>query len=291
MGEANVYFINDPTGGPWSGLKVYDPALARIDAVVVQDKSSSMEFGTLCYGCWEAEAGIQYPGGSIYPLHWSDTTIENADHCANDCTTYITRTIGAIDYRLSDCHYYNPDHEDYYTVIEAEHYSYHNIDYHRSFYQPYKSYWVLQRNTYNEDEGAFGDAYISHHPYVDEYMKEGGPGWEHPAPGAISTMGKFAAGNGPTGRTCKDVGPGKWAFDDGGGPVIAGDKGDIDGNLTYTPNSGDFYDFIRGIGWYDQEAYKLEPRYDADVGLRVTPSPRRHPLSSLPVACSPTLFV
>ncbi len=141
-----------------------------------------MEFQTLCYGCWEPQAGMQYPSGSIAPLHWSDTSIENADHCAHNCadTDYVDFTFGSIDYERNDCNYYNSSRDEYYIVIEAEHYSYHNIDYHRPFYQPYKSYWILQRNTFNEDEGedvgAFGNAYISHHPYVDEYRKEGGLG-------------------------------------------------------------------------------------------------------------------
>jgi len=75
----------------------------EVDIVIVYDKSGSMEFDTLCYGCWEPSEE-QYPNGYIYPLHWSDSTIESADHCATN----------------------NRYHErggEYYIVIEAEEYS------------------------------------------------------------------------------------------------------------------------------------------------------------------------
>lgn len=221
--------------------------VTHIDAAIVYDKSSSMEFQTLCYGCWEPEAGMQYPSGRIAPLHWSDTTIESADHCADDCTTYVTRTIGSIDYQVSDCYYYNPlpAREDYYIVIEAEHYSYHNIDYHRPFYQPYKSYWIVQRNTYNEDEGedvgAFGEAYISHHPYVDEYMKEGGLGisctWSDLDNGEICRREWPDGTNVPTGRRYET-------------PRV-----DYDFQV---PETGNYYIWIRGQGG----AYEPRDEYE-----------------------------
>ncbi len=64
-----------------------------------------------------------------------------------------------------------------------------------------------------------------------------------------------------------DLGFGEWLLDDGSGSARADDSGRQDGDLTYTPQLGDRYGFIRGIGWYSFNDYKLEPRYDADIDL------------------------
>ncbi len=56
---------------------------------------------------------------------------------------------------------------------------------------------------------------------------------------------------------------GEWEFNDGSGTARADDLG----SFTYTPAVGDYYDFIRGIGWYSYSNYKLEPRDDADISL------------------------
>jgi len=116
-----------------------------------------MEYDTVCYGCWEP-SDEQYPSGNIYPLPWSSSTIESADHCATD----------------------NPYHEsggEYYIVIEAEEYSWLNhadfASYIEAITTPYHTYWAVQRNDYNEwaDEpvGAMGrderGAYLAHHPF------------------------------------------------------------------------------------------------------------------------------
>ena len=58
--------------------------ISNIDTVIVYDKSGSMEYDTLCYGCWEQSAD-QYPSGYIYPLPWSGYTMDSADHCASAC--------------------------------------------------------------------------------------------------------------------------------------------------------------------------------------------------------------
>ncbi|MCB8954160.1 MAG: DUF11 domain-containing protein [Ardenticatenales bacterium] len=68
--------------------------------------------------------------------------------------------------------------------------------------------------------------------------------------------------------TDDDLGFGEWHFDDGSGVARADDLGGNDGNLTYLPQNGDHYGFIRGIGYYSFGNYKLEPRSDADVGLQ-----------------------
>jgi uncharacterized repeat protein (TIGR01451 family) len=126
-----------------------------IDVAIVYDKSGSMEFDTLCYGCWEPSEA-RYPDGNIYPLPWSDSTMESADHCA-----------------IHDR--YHEQGGEIYVVIEAEEYSLLSADYHGWGYVPYYSFWVLQRNSYNDywnsNVGAYGrdarGAYLSHHPYAN----------------------------------------------------------------------------------------------------------------------------
>ena len=68
--------------------------------------------------------------------------------------------------------------------------------------------------------------------------------------------------------TDEDVGFGMWEFDDGSGAATGDDEGREDGDYTYSPTLGDIYNYIRGIGWYSYSEYKVEPRYDADIGLR-----------------------
>ncbi len=64
------------------------------------------------------------------------------------------------------------------------------------------------------------------------------------------------------------LGYGEWAFDDGSGAARADDMG----AFTYVPTLGDFYDYIRGIGWYSYGNYKLEPRADSDISLGTAPA-------------------
>jgi uncharacterized repeat protein (TIGR01451 family) len=127
----------------------------EVDIVIVYDRSGSMEYDTLCYGCWEPSEE-QYPNGYIYPLHWSDSTIESADHCATS-------------------NRYHERGDEIYVVIEAEEYSRLSADCHDWANTPYYTFWVLQRNAYNayagEQVGAIGwdarGAYLSHHPFAN----------------------------------------------------------------------------------------------------------------------------
>jgi len=146
--------------------------ITNVDTVIVYDRSGSMEFDTLCYGCWEQSAE-QYPNGNIYPLPWSSSAITMADHCLTD----------------------NPYSErggEYYIVIEAEEYSQLNEALDPSGLAPYQTFWVVQRNTRNcdaegcipyetgRDVGALGrdqrGGYISHHPFSDYNQGIGGLG-------------------------------------------------------------------------------------------------------------------
>ncbi len=158
--------------------------VTRIDTVLVYDRSGSMENETLCYGCWEPDSDKLYPSGTIFPLNWSDDLSATVKHCANECeeADYVAYTPDT-DYDVNDCNYRHRDNDEYYIVIEAEEYSSINVDYHRDYYETYKTYWVVQRNEINErfvsddkpwkieDVGAMGrggrGAYLSHHPYRD----------------------------------------------------------------------------------------------------------------------------
>jgi len=169
--------------------------ISNIDTVIVYDKSGSMEFDTLCYGCWEP-SDEQYPSGHIYPLPWSDSTIASADHCATD-DRYHERS-GEV-----------------YVVIEAEDYSRLSADYHDWGYTPYYSFWVLQRNSYNEywdaQVGAYGrdgrGAYLSHHPYAN-YIDTSGLGvpctWDDLNNGEYCRRGLPAGGPFPAPRVDYD---------------------------------------------------------------------------------------
>ena len=141
-----------------------------VDLVIVYDKSGSMEFDTLCYGCWGSSAepsAEPYLGGYIYPLPWSDHTMDAADHCADACGeddySYYDST-----YDVNDCNYRHRTYTSrYWIVIEAEEYSAINASYERGAYTPGKTYWVMQHNGHNAyyRDGSIRGAYLTHHPY------------------------------------------------------------------------------------------------------------------------------
>ncbi|MEW5869395.1 MAG: endonuclease/exonuclease/phosphatase family protein [Chloroflexota bacterium] len=106
----------------------------------------------------------------------------------------------------------------------------------------------------------------------------------NPVPGPdVVTTHDFATGNAAVAEgwesvfiefhdaivTDENLGYGNWAFDDGTGPTRGDDMGASGNPLTYEPTLGDEYVFIRGIGFYDFDDYKIEPRSDADIKLRV----------------------
>jgi hypothetical protein len=186
--------------------------ISNIDTAIVYDKSGSMEFDTLCYGCWEPSEE-PYPNGHIYPLHWSDTTIEAADHCT-PTNRYYERG-GEI-----------------YVVIEAEEYSRLNESLDPEGIAPYYTFWVLQRNDYNEywneQVGAKGrderGAYLSHHPFANYQTLSG--------LGAACTWQDLT-----NGEYCRRDLP-------AGGPFPA-PRADYD---FYAPRDGSYYFHIRGQG-------------------------------------------
>jgi hypothetical protein len=127
----------------------------NIDVAIVFDRSGSMEFDTLCYGCWTKQG--EYPGGEVHPLPWGPDPAGTATHCSgNEPLEYDGHT---------------------YYIIEAEEYSQVNASYNRETYSFGKTYWVIQRNGQQAEgymrhgwngAGAYGrdtyGAYIQHMP-------------------------------------------------------------------------------------------------------------------------------
>ncbi len=128
----------------------------HLDIALVFDVSGSMEFDTLCYGCWRPKSGAAYPDGNFYPLPWDGDLDGTPDHCeGSSAYTYDGKK---------------------YILIEAEEYGENSTSYNRTAYTPGMTYWVLGRNgkyysssSYMGYNGAFGrdtdGAYLQHNPY------------------------------------------------------------------------------------------------------------------------------
>ncbi len=154
--------------------------ISNIDTVIVYDESGSMEYDTLCYGCWEGTSGQMYPDGDLYPLHWSYSTVASADHCAGwDGSSYNCGSYQYYNssYEYNDCNWHHRSHSDrYYTVIEAEEYSRLSSDYHTWGFTPYYTFWVIQHNgkgAYYRNPGSLRGAYLSHHPFPNYQSSSG----------------------------------------------------------------------------------------------------------------------
>ncbi|MCP4540993.1 MAG: VWA domain-containing protein [Chloroflexi bacterium] len=144
----------------------------NLDVVIIFDRSGSMEFNTICYGCWEKETGVDYPDGNFYPLPWDgpadwDPGDPNPPERCEQPSEYVSS--GGYDYYF----------------IEAEEYSYNSNPYSKEIQRFGYTYWVLQRTgrhskrTYasgrdSRADGGYGGAYIMHMPYPDK--EESGPG-------------------------------------------------------------------------------------------------------------------
>lgn len=146
----------------------------NLDVALVFDVSGSMEFDTLCYGCWTPVTGQIYPEGTRWPLPWGGTANGTPTHCSgNSPLTYNSQK---------------------YIIIEAEEYSRNNVPVNRDLYTMGMTYWVLQRNggtglsttvlpSYLRNDtgsGALGrdtrGAYIAHFPYRNHAAGGGGGG-------------------------------------------------------------------------------------------------------------------
>ncbi len=151
--------------------------IVNLDIVLAFDKSGSMEFDTLCYGCWTPDAGVEYPSGNLWPLRWDGSQYGPPAHCAAN-TPWPYKSSGKI-----------------YTLIEAEEYSaISNAP--RRYAQGY-TYWVLQRNgKITEPNSGYlmngsgaaargrdlTGAYIGHFPFRTGYVVDGGTPSGAPSP-------------------------------------------------------------------------------------------------------------
>ena len=95
----------------------------HLDIALVFDRSGSMEFDTLCYGCWTAATGTEYPEGNRHPLPWDGDTNGQPDHCEGS-TPWV----------------YSGNK---YIIIEAEEYGMLSNAYNRDLYTQGYTYWVL----------------------------------------------------------------------------------------------------------------------------------------------------
>ena len=121
----------------------------NLDIVIVFDRSGSMEFDTLCYGCWDDDPSTPYRGGIIYPLPWGGPPDGDPAHCG-------------------PLQPYSYGGERYF-FIEAEEYSL--VDqppYNRLLYNYYSTYWILQRNGHGATARSGNGAYIMHMPFPDQ---------------------------------------------------------------------------------------------------------------------------
>jgi hypothetical protein len=140
--------------------------IEKLDVALVFDKSVSMQFNTLCYGCWTPSATESYPAGNLHPLPWDGDDDDQPDQCeGNEPLIYAHEAMTHT-----------------YTIIEAEEYGQSNSPYDRDLSTPGYSFWVIQRNggywmdpaelpDYMGYAGAFGrddyGGYISHMPLKD----------------------------------------------------------------------------------------------------------------------------
>ncbi len=218
----------------------------NIDVVIVFDDSGSMEFDTLCYGCWTKEG--EYPGGQVHPLSWGPDPASGATHCStNEPLEYEGHT---------------------YYIIEAEEYSSLSVPYSRENYSLGKTYWVMQRNG----------------PQAEGYMRHGSNGagaYGRDTYGAYILHApirqSIGPGNDGTGVSCRwdDVNNGELCRTIGrnsddpfpffGGPFLA-PRADYKFNV----DGGDWYFWVRaqGSGQGDNLFWGLDGNV---IGKRETP--------------------
>lgn len=158
-------------------VPVKDHAIAQnvdsIDAVVVLDRSGSMEFDPVCYGCWERKdrldisdadynenPGWEYPtNGVIYPLGYDNGLPPDNFAHEDRIRACTTENFDADQYRPDGGHsnIYNfnvndtvdTSNGDNNIIIEAEMYSLNPAPVVEGLQEQGKGYWALQRGEGN----------------------------------------------------------------------------------------------------------------------------------------------
>ncbi len=158
-------------------VPVKDHAIAQnvdsIDAVVVLDRSGSMEFDPVCYGCWErkdrldttdpdynANPGADYPANGVtYALGWDSGSSPEGHFADEDRVKACTTLYHDADQYLPDGpqNIYNFNVNDtVYTgngarniIIEAEMYSLNPAPVVAGLQEQGKGYWAMQRGEGN----------------------------------------------------------------------------------------------------------------------------------------------
>jgi hypothetical protein len=148
-------------------VDVSDSAVAQnvdnLDVVVVFDRSGSMGYDPVCYGCWNRDPGLtendipayyEYPSnGYFHPI----STTYASEYCFLDPDTGGLNPGGYPPRSFVDNHRR-------YTIIEAELYSYNNTQPQTELRSQGKGYWALQRDG-NGSIGLDGrGGYMAHHP-------------------------------------------------------------------------------------------------------------------------------
>jgi Mg-chelatase subunit ChlD len=164
-------------GQQFSDVPVTGKAVAEnvqnLDVVVAFDRSGSMQFDTICFGCWEVadkkgydysrwSPGEEYPGGVRHPLPYPN------ELCSG--------------YGPGDMYYTYEGHE--YIIIEAEHYTNSWPPFDPDYRDSKSSYWGLQRNgtgssTHNDscvdsetDRKAGCGGYMQHNPFSTSFPEQ-----------------------------------------------------------------------------------------------------------------------
>ncbi|MBN2006529.1 MAG: VWA domain-containing protein [Anaerolineae bacterium] len=208
------------------GYSLVTPA----DVVIAFDRSGSMEFNTLCYGCWTPGVGLEYPDGNRWPLPWNGPADGPPAHCSGSAPVVINNYT--------------------YALIEAEEYS--AITNTPKRYAMGYTYWVIQRNgdITEPNAGYLGDtaargrdargAYIGHFPYRVGFVGEPDGDMADPGASGVPCVWEDIS----NGFICRR---GDW-IDARSGPFPA-PRADYEFTVPLTPTGGNtWYLWIRAQG-------------------------------------------
>jgi hypothetical protein len=199
----------------------------HLDVALVFDRSGSMEFDTLCFGCWSPDNDESYPDGDRYPLPWDPNDNGQPDHCEGN---------GPMERGGYD-----------YFVIEAEEYDAISVPYNRDVYNMGHTFWVIQRNGgYGSDVTSRVDDYLRNGNGAGSYGRDVLGGYISHRPGR--TM--LGAGNDGTGVACRwsDVSNDQMCNRHAEVQALGGPFPAPRADYTFEVTGGTWYFWIRGSG-------------------------------------------